>query len=230
MSNSEPVPEPQDTLAVNAPLSRSILIMDDHDIVRFGLSALIGTNHALKIVGEAATMKDGLAGIAQHQPDLVISDMSMSDSRGLDTVRSVVAAQSSRLVLIISMHDELIYAEQVVAMGARGYLMKEMAQQYALEAVTAVLAGQIWVSPAVSSLMLNRLSPKANAHNDAQNARLSERELEVLDKLSTGMTTKEIAFKLSISARTVDIHRAGLKKKLGLKSGAELVSWAASNR
>jgi len=230
MSNSEPVPEPQDTLAVNAPLSRSILIMDDHDIVRFGLSALIGTNHALKIVGEAATMKDGLVGIAQHQPDLVISDMSMSDSRGLDTIRSVVAAQASRRVLIISMHDELIYAEQAVAMGAHGYLMKELAQQYALEAVATILNGQIWVSPAVSSLMLNRLSPRDNAQKDAPNVRLSERELEVLDKLSTGMTTKEIAFKLSISARTVDIHRAGLKKKLGLKSGAELVSWAAANR
>jgi len=218
------------SVTAQARLMRTVFIMDDHDIVRFGLGALLSACPTLTIIGEAATVKDGLNGIAEFQPDLVISDMSMSDSRGLDTIRSVVAAQASRRVLIISMHDELIYAEQAVAMGAHGYLMKELAQQYALEAVATILNGQIWVSPAVSSLMLNRLSPRDNAQKDAPNVRLSERELEVLDKLSTGMTTKEIAFKLSISARTVDIHRAGLKKKLGLKSGAELVSWAAANR
>jgi len=208
---------------------QTVFIMDDHDIVRFGLVALLNANPDLHIVGEAATMKDGLIGIRQFQPDLVISDMSMSDSRGLDTVRDVVAAQGSRLVLFISMHDELIYAEKVVAMGARGYLMKELAQQYALEAVASVLDGQIWVSPAVSSLLLNRLRPVKEASNEGQNTKLSEREHQVLSQLSMGKTTKEIAFELGLSTRTVDIHRASLKKKLGLKSGAELVSWAASN-
>ncbi len=212
----------------------SIFILDDHDIVRFGLSALLSAWPDLKLVGEAANLHDGLLGIAQHQPDLVISDLSMDDSHGLDTVRSVVAAQHGRPVLIISMHDELIYAEQVVALGARGYLMKETALQFALQAVLAVLDGQIWVSPAVSVQMLNRLKPQSTPHASdpaqAGNAKLSTRELEVLEKLSLGKTTKEAAFELNISARTVDIHRASLKKKLGLKSGAELISWAASRR
>lgn len=212
----------------------TIFIMDDHDIVRFGLSALISAWPDLNLVGEAANVQSGLLGIAQHQPDLVISDLSMDDSQGLDTVRSVVAAQGGRAVLIISMHDELIYAEQVIALGARGYLMKENALQFALAAVLAVLDGQIWVSAAVSAQMLNRLKPQANTHTNIpaniSNAKLSTRELDVLEKLSLGKTTKEAAFELNISARTVDIHRASLKKKLGLKSGSELISWAASKR
>jgi DNA-binding NarL/FixJ family response regulator len=212
----------------------TVFIIDDHDIVRFGLSALLSAWPDLKLVGEAANLQSGLLGIAQHQPDLVISDLSMDDSKGLDTVRSVVAAQGGRAVLIISMHDELIYAEQVVALGARGYLMKEHALQFALGAVLAVLDGQMWVSAAVSAQMLNRLKPQPTPHAsspaDISNAKLSTRELDVLEKLSLGKTTKETAFELNISARTVDIHRASLKRKLGLKSGAELISWAASKR
>ena len=212
----------------------TVFIIDDHDIVRFGLSALLSAWPDLKLVGEAANLQSGLLGIAQHQPDLVISDLSMDDSKGLDTVRSVVAAQGGRAVLIISMHDELIYAEQVVALGARGYLMKEHALQFALGAVLAVLDGQMWVSAAVSAQMLNRLKPQPTPHASSpahiSNAKLSTRELDVLEKLSLGKTTKETAFELNISARTVDIHRASLKKKLGLKSGAELISWAASKR
>jgi DNA-binding NarL/FixJ family response regulator len=212
----------------------TIFIIDDHDIVRFGLSALLSAWPDLKLVGEAANLQSGLLGIAQHQPDLVISDLSMDDSKGLDTVRSVVAAQGGRAVLIISMHDELIYAEQVVALGARGYLMKEHALQFALGAVLAVLDGQMWVSAAVSAQMLNRLKPQPTPHASSpahiSNVKLSTRELDVLEKLSLGKTTKETAFELNISARTVDIHRASLKRKLGLKSGAELISWAASKR
>ena len=212
----------------------TVFIIDDHDIVRFGLSALLSAWPDLKLVGEAANLQSGLLGIAQHQPDLVISDLSMDDSKGLDTVRSVVAAQGGRAVLIISMHDELIYAEQVVALGARGYLMKEHALQFALGAVLAVLDGQMWVSAAVSAQMLNRLKPQPTPHASSpahiSNAKLSTRELDVLEKLSLGKTTKEAAFELNISARTVDIHRASLKRKLGLKSGSELISWAASRR
>ena len=212
----------------------TIFIIDDHDIVRFGLSALLSSWPDLQLVGEAANLQSGLLGIAQHQPDLVISDLSMDDSKGLDTVRSVVAAQGDRAVLVISMHDELIYAEQVIALGARGYLMKELALQFALKAILAVLDGLMWVSPAVSAQMLNRLKPQANTHTNIpaniSNAKLSTRELDVLEKLSLGKTTKEAAFELNISARTVDIHRASLKRKLGLKSGAELISWAASKR
>ena len=213
---------------------RTIFVLDDHDIVRFGVSALLSSWPDLKLVGEAANLKDGLLGIARYQPDLVISDLSMGDSQGLDTVRSVVAAQGDRAVLIISMHDELIYAEQVVALGARGYLMKENALQFALTAVLDVLNGQMWVSAGVSAQMLNRLKPHPTANTsiaaNVSNAKLSTRELDVLEKLSLGKTTKETAFELNISTRTVDIHRASLKRKLGLKSGAELISWAASKR
>ena len=213
---------------------RSVFIMDDHDIVRFGLTTLVNAGPDLHVVGDASNVQGGLQGIAHYQPDLVISDMSMEDSRGLDTVRAVVAAQGSRPVLIISMHDEIIYAEQVLALGAKGYLMKERAQESALTAILAVLEGHLWVSPAVNALLLNRLKPRPSADADADadrfNAKLSSREREVLNLLGVGKTTKEAAFDLGISVRTVDIHRASLKRKLGLKSGAELISWAASSR
>jgi DNA-binding NarL/FixJ family response regulator len=146
-------------LNAGAYLMQCVFIIDDHDIVRFGLSALLSSCPELTLVGAAANLQDGLKGIAQYRPDLVISDLLMDDSRGLDTVRAVVAAQGSRPVLIISMHDELIYAEQVLASGAKGSLMKEKAQQFALSAVLAVLNGQMWVSPAVGTILLSRLKP-----------------------------------------------------------------------
>ncbi|MCF8208757.1 MAG: response regulator transcription factor [Rhodoferax sp.] len=210
---------------------RTVFIIDDHDIVRFGLRTLLDACPELKVVGEAASVLEGVRGIADFQPDLVISDLSMDASQGLETARAVVAAQAGRPVLIISMHDELIYAEQVLEIGAKGYLMKERAQEFALMAALAVLNGNFWVSPAVNTQLLGRLTPRKHAHPLAHMpARLSTRELEVLEKLGVGKTTKEAAFDLGISARTVDIHRASLKKKLGLKSGAELISWAASHR
>ena len=210
----------------------SIFIIDDHDIVRFGLSTLLGTCAGVRVAGVASSLHDGLNGIALCQPDLVVSDLSMPDSHGLDTVRAVVAAQAGRGVLIISMHDELMYAEQALALGASGYLMKEKAQEQALEAVLSVLGGKLWVSPAVHAQMLGRLHlhphVPGSVAGGAPHAKLSARELEVIELLGAGKTTKGIAFALGLSARTVDIHRANLKKKLGLKSGAELISWAAS--
>ena len=150
----------------------------------------------------------------------------------LDTVRAVVAAQAGKPVLIISMHDELTYAEQALALGASGYLMKKKAQEQALEAALSVLGGKLRVSPAVHAQMLARLHLHPHMLGrvtaGAPTAKLSTREMEVIGLLGAGKTTKGIAFALVLSARTVDIHRANLKKKLGIKSGTELISWAAS--
>ena len=209
---------------------RSVFVLDDHDIVRFGLETLIQASGALSVVGSAASLTEGLTRIAVLQPDLVISDMSMDDSKGLDTVKAVVHAQSPRPVLIVSMHDELIYAEQVLALGARGYLMKENAHAMALPAAQALLRGERWVSPTVNSRILSRLMKHAPAGSPslAGTNHLTVREVQVLEKLGLGKTTKEIAYELNLSSRTVDIHRAHIKKKLQLKSGSELIAFAIS--
>lgn len=208
----------------------SVLIIDDHDIVRFGLETLISDCPDLKIVGSAPTLAIGLELIALHQPALVISDMSMDDSKGLDTVRSVVAAQSPRRTLIVSMHDEMLYGEQVLALGAQGYLMKEMAHASAVEAALAVLRGENWISLRLNGKLIGRLLQRSRNEPPSNTAdairTLTMRELEILECLRTGKTTKEIAYGLGLSARTVDIHRANIKKKLGLRSGTELIAFA----
>jgi len=210
-------------------MSHSVLIIDDHDIVRFGLETLIASQADLHLAGSAASLSQGLALIEQTRPDLVISDMAVGDSSGLDTVRAVVQAQAPNPVLVVSVQDEMLYGEQVLSLGARGYLMKETAYASVIPAVQAVLAGELWVSQRLASKMMNRLLRRTRVAAEPAEAApsLTGRELQVLELLKTGKTTKEIAAALVLSARTVDIHRANIKKKLGLRTGAELIAFAS---
>lgn len=209
---------------------KKIIVIDDHDIVRFGLKTLIEASRCGSVVDTANSLKSGLAVVARHKPDLVICDMSMDDSKGLDTVRAIVGAQEGRDVLVISMHDELIYAEQTLSLGVKGYLMKEHAEEHLIPAILRILEGNTWVSPEVTTNLLNRLMKRARIPENATTAghlkSLSQRELEVLEKIALGKTTKEIAFEMDLSPRTVDIHRSNIKKKLSLKSSAEMMAFA----
>ena len=211
---------------------KTVLIIDDHDIIRFGLQTLINNSGTCTVMDTQGSLATGVAAIERLKPDLVVCDMSMDDSKGLNTVRAVVKAQNPRPVLLLSMHDEMIYAEQTLALGARGYLMKENAHEHLMQAVHMTLSGNVWVSAEVSTYLLNRLMKRRNTQNAVlpagQASHLSQRELEVLEKIGAGKTTKQIAFDLALSPRTVDIHRANIKKKLGLKTSAEIVSFAMS--
>jgi DNA-binding NarL/FixJ family response regulator len=211
---------------------KQIYIVDDHDVVRFGLTMLINSTPDMHVAGDAATLSAARQGIAELQPDLVISDLTLPDSKGLDTVRAVVAAQQGRATLFFSMHDEHIYAEQAIKLGAQGYLMKDSAQENVAAAAKNVLAGFIWVSPRINTQMLSRQSSRpayAQAASHATLGDLSAREFEVLEKLGKGLPTKQIAFDLGISPRTVDIHRSHLKQKLGLRNGSELIAFAVAH-
>jgi DNA-binding NarL/FixJ family response regulator len=214
-----------------APTMKSVFILDDHDIVRFGLETLIASYEpSLRMVGAASSLATGLRQIGELRPDLVISDMSLGESQGLDTVAAVVQAQGHRPVLVVSMHDELIYAEQVLALGAKGYVMKENAHAMVVPAAFALLRGETSVSARVNSRMLNRVMKRSPIHvrqgSGETDVPLSAREVQVLEKLRNGKTTKEIAYLLGLSARTIDVHRANLKRKLRLKSGSELIAFA----
>ena len=209
---------------------KKILLIDDHDILRFGLQTLIDTSPLFRVVDTQRSMTAGLAAIKQHKPDLVVCDLSLDDSKGLSTVKAVVEAQSPLPVLILSMHDEMLYAEQSLALGVRGYLMKDRAQESVLQAIETIFSGNCWVSPQVNAYLLNRIL-KRNSRLSASLlighiSSLSPRELVVLEWIGKGSTTKEIAGNLSLSPRTVDIHRANIKKKLALKSSAEVVAFA----
>jgi DNA-binding NarL/FixJ family response regulator len=207
-----------------------VLIIDDHDIVRFGLETLVLGCDDMQLAGSAPSLADGLALIEQHRPDVVVSDMAVGDSSGLDTVRAVVRAQQGRRTLVVSMQDELLYGEQVLAAGAQGYVMKDSAHAFVLPAIRALLAGDTWASPRLQAKLVNRLlrRNRTGAQMPDPEAALTMRELEVLQELKGGRTTKEIARALELSVRTVDLHRANIKRKLNLRTGAELIAFASN--
>ncbi len=209
------------------PPRKTVLIIDDHDIVRFGTEMLINGTTDMRVAGVAASLHEGLALIVAHSPDLVVTDMGTGDSQGLDTVRKVIAAQSPRATIVVSMQDEMLYGEPVMSMGALAYVMKETAYTTLLPACRAALAGEAWASPALAARLLRRSLRHVPGQTPAHT--LTHRELDVLELLKTGRTTKEIASHLGLSVRTVDIHRSNIKRKLGLRTGAELIAYA-SNR
>lgn len=209
--------------------ANSVVIIDDHDIVRFGLETVVQSCPELRLAGSAPDLAEGLRLIAATRPDLVISDMGTGDSRGLDTVRAVVAAQAPRPALIVSPYDELLYGEPALALGAKGYLMKENAHACIMAAASCALAGGVWVSPRLQARLLVRVLKNGSSRTaPADCATLSTREIEVLELLKLGRTTKEIACRMDLSVRTVDVHRARIKRKLGLRTGAELIAFASS--
>ena len=205
---------------------RSVAVIDDHDIVRYGLEAVLLQSSALRLVGSAATLWQGIEMIHAQRPDLVVTDMMLPDSQGTRTIRMVVEAQRGRRVLVMSMQDEMLYGEAALGAGAHGYLQKERAREHLIEAATALLAGDNWTSPALRSRLLDRLLQRKGPGAAPGARRLTPRELEVLEQLKTGRTTKEIAANLRLSARTVDLYRASIKRKLRLRTGAELMAYA----
>lgn len=204
---------------------RTVVIIDDHDIVRYGMQMLIQDSGDLRVVGAASSLGEGLQLIAQHAPDLVVTDMGTGDSQGLETVRQVVAAQAPRATVVVSMQDEMLYGERVLAIGAMAYVMKETAHAALLPAARAALQGEAWASPRLASRLIRKTL--RNSHGGGQGEQLTEREIEILELLKTGRTTKEIASHLDLSVRTVDLHRSNIKRKLGLRTGAELIAYAS---
>lgn len=207
----------------------TVLLIDDHDIVRFGLETLLKCN-GLDVAACVGSLSAGLRAIAEIHPDLVITDMGLGDSQGLETVRQAVAAQRPRPVLVVSMQDEMLYGEQVLALGGAGYVMKETAHANIVPAARAALAGERWISPRLASRLATKLARRSGraATQAPPVAALTAREIDILELLKLGKTTKEIASALDLGVRTVDFHRANIKQKLELRSGAELIAFASS--
>jgi DNA-binding NarL/FixJ family response regulator len=212
-------------LCMTAASTASVLIVDDHDIVRFGMQTLVLGRPELRLVGGADRLAAALALIAEHRPDVVLTDMSLPDSSGLDTVRAIVAAQEGRHVLVVSMQSEDLYGEQVLAVGAHGYVPKEQAYAYAVPAIARVLQGGHWLSEHLSAKLLERQLQR-RARGEPGEARLTLREVEVLEHLRAARSSKQIAADLGLSTRTVELYRASIKRKLGLRTGTEVLAYA----
>lgn len=202
----------------------SIFLVEDHPIFRKGLVQLINSENDMEVCGEAEDYLDGLNGIKKMKPDFAIVDISLKSSSGIELVKDIKLHFSDMPVLVLSMHDENIYAERVLKSGARGYLMKEEAPETVITAIRHILSGKIFVSDDISARMLNRMVD-GNSYSDTVDA-LSDRELEVFKLIGDGKSTRDIASMLNISVKTVENHRAHIKEKLNLSNSIELIQQA----
>lgn len=206
-----------------------ILIVEDHPIVRRGLADMINGEPDLVVCGEAATADEALDALeaCDPPPRAAIVDISLDGRNGIDLLKDIKARRPRLPVLVLSMYDETLYAERALRAGASGYIMKQEAIGKVLEALRRVLAGQVYVSENLSSLMVRKaLEGAAAAAPGSPFDRLSDRELEVFQLIAQGLPTRQIAEKLYRSVKTVEAHREHIKSKLGLKSSGELLRYA----
>ena len=197
-----------------------ILIVDDHPLVRTGFAQLIGDCPDLEVCCEAADMAEALRLIDNSSPDLAIIDLSLAGGSGLDLIERIKSRNPDILMLVASMHDETLYAERVLAAGARGYINKQEAQENIIRAIRQVLAGKVYLSEAMTERLLNGLVDVRDEKRDIE--RLSNRELQVFELIGQGVPVSQIANQLNLSIKTIETHQANIKKKLGLGSAHEL--------
>lgn len=212
----------------DAPKKRRIVLIDDHPLVRQGLAQLINLRPGLAVVGEADSAAQGLDVVRKESPDLVIMDMSLPKSDGLELLKQIKAEFPRLPMLVISMHDERLYAERVLRAGARGYLMKKEPSEKIFQAIDNVLRGEIFVSDRVKQDMLEYSATGRRPFQEGGSPldHLSDRELQVFQLLGNGIPTREIAQQLHLSVKTIECYRENLKVKMNLRSGAELVQRA----
>ena len=205
---------------------KRILIVDDHPIVREGMMQLLRSESDIEICGSVGTAREALELVPKAKPDLVLSDMTMTDRSGLELIKDLKVLHPEIPVLVISMHDEKLYAERVLRAGGRGYVMKEVASDHLLKAIRCVLSGDIYLSKKESQRLIGTISNHKKNQSEIPIQRLTDREFEVLQLLGLGKGTREVAEQLCISPRTVDAHRAHIKEKLEIKNGNELLRFA----
>jgi DNA-binding NarL/FixJ family response regulator len=208
-------------------MKRRVLVVDDHPIVREGLAQMINREPDLAVCGDAADMHVALQLIETLKPDILIVDVSLDGPDGLDLLKHIRAHDPSLPVLILSMHDESIYAERALRAGANGYIMKQEATDRVLEALRRILNHEVYVSSRVANKMLQQFV--GTAGNDKKHSSvddLSDRELEVLRLIGAGHATRQIAEELHLSVKTVETYQAHLKEKLALRNSRELVQYA----
>jgi len=207
--------------------TRRVLIVDDHAIVRLGIRQLIAVEPDLSVCGEAETAEQALDLALTSAPDLAIVDLSLGTSHGLELVRQLHAALPELPVLVLSMHDEGLFAERALRAGARGYIMKRGAIEGLIDAIRQVLSGKIYASEGVSQELLASVANQSSPPGDPLHG-LTDREIEVFELIGRGAATADIATQLGISVKTVETYRSNIKTKLNLRDATDLVRYAAT--
>jgi DNA-binding NarL/FixJ family response regulator len=200
-----------------------IYIVDDHAMVRMGLAALIRSEPDLEVCGEAEDCATATSQVAKLHPDVVIADISLRGNSGLELIKNVKVLDPAIHVVVLSVHDESVYALRVLKAGAKAYVMKQDIASKVIDAVRKVCRGEMYVSDEVASQMLNRLVHGQSDPNESPVAGLSDRELEVVTLIGSGLATREVAARLHMSVKTVETHRAHIKTKVDLTTATQLV-------
>ncbi|HVL75543.1 MAG TPA: response regulator transcription factor [Noviherbaspirillum sp.] len=203
-----------------------VLLVDDHPVVRVGFATLLGQLHKTMCFYEAEDAVSALALATARRPRIALVDLSLAGVTSLGLVKDLHEAVPGMAILVTSMHDERLYAERALRAGARGYMMKHNASSSVVKAVETVCAGRIWLSDAMQTIVLGRLSPGTGETTSNALATLSDREIEVFQLIGMGQKKTEIAERLSLSPHTVETYRTQIKRKLGIASGAELYRMA----
>jgi DNA-binding NarL/FixJ family response regulator len=215
-------------------MKHKIFLVDDHPLVREWLTNLLHQQADLIICGEADDAAAALAAISTTKPDLAIVDISLKHSSGLELIKDLKAQNPALPVLVLSMHDESLYAERVLRAGAHGYINKSETAQKVVEAIRRVLNGKLYISEKVAEIMTTRAIAGRNTTSVSLAELLSDRELEVFQKLGNGIGTRQIATDLSVSIKTVEVYCARIKEKLNLTSATSLlreaVRWVEANK
>src|SRR5579884_984112 len=203
------------------PEKTKILLVDDHPLVREWLANLINQQLDLQVCGEAANSSEALEHVGTAKPDIAVVDISMEGGSGIELIKNIKALYPN--VIVISMHDEMLYAERALRAGARGYIMKREATKKILLALRAVLAGKLYISDKVNELMAEKFVEGRLGSSESPVEQLSDRELEVFQLLGRGLSTRQIAEDLNVSFKTVQAYCARIKDKLNLTNATELL-------
>jgi len=203
-----------------------ILVVDDHPLMRQGIRDRINRETDLTVCAEAANAAQALDAIAKHRPDVVVVDITLGGKNGIELIKDLKVREPKTPVIVLSMHDESLYAERALWAGARGYVMKQENTDILVQAIRRVRSGQIFVSDRISEKIVGRVAGHRNGDTPSPLAELSDRELEVFLLMADGYTAREMASKLHLSPKTVLTHRENIKRKLALPNVTALTRYA----
>jgi DNA-binding NarL/FixJ family response regulator len=218
---------PLKTPAKTQPKTIKVVLVEDHRMFREWLGQMLSREPGFSVCGEADNIQQGLQVIQENSPDIAIVDITLRGSSGLELIKDLKAHGLQVPVLVLSMHDEALYAERVLRAGAKGYISKSEASSTLTEAIRQVLAGKIYLGETMTTLMLEKMTNPKSIGTVSRMSLLADRELEVFQLIGRGYNGREIAEQLHLGETTIDTYRARIKEKLQLRNAAELYSRAA---
>jgi DNA-binding NarL/FixJ family response regulator len=221
-----PLSSSSSSASANGVDRKRVLIVDDHPVLRRGMATLISNQADFEICGEADNAQSGLQVMREQSPHIALIDITLPGTDGLELIKLMLAEQPKLRILVVSMHDESLYALRSLRAGAKGYLMKAEALEQIVTALRKVNSGDIYVTPRFSERLVFKAIQSLEGGMGSPVDRLSDRELEVLRLLGKGLGTRDIARTLHLSVKTIETHRAHIKEKLGFKEAAEMVRFA----